>query len=299
MRDAAVEGDGQGLEDTGRLSLLVPPFLSYFTYPTMTRGREMESAYTAYPMNSAYRVTRSRSPLPPERPPLHRRDADFYYDDSDDGDDDFYDSQDMPNYDDPAFSTNPRDNPHLRSHTDLTRMRTSPIPPTYSDFEGGDDERLAYRSQDPLQKTSRARSKSPFPPQPPLTASSDSNSTSSNDHSIFPSSSASSYQTSASNSRNTSPATPAEKGDHAQSKPPKSIRNSPRGDLDKVDQLDESDPFGFMRHHDGPYQTVNDALTKRAPPANAPSDQRKPKAQVIFPPLFASSSRLTSRSPPA
>ena len=248
----------------------------------------MESAYTVHSMDPAFRVT--RSPLPPERPPFYRRDAEFFYDDSDDCEDDFYDSQDMPNYDDPAFSTNPRDNPHLMSHTDLTRMRTSPIPPAYSEPEGG-DERLAYRSQNPSQRTSRTRSRSPFPPQPPPTTSSDSYSSSSNDHSPFLGSSGSSYQTSANNSRNASPTTSAEKVDHTQSKSQKSIRNSPRGDqLDKVDQLDESDPFGFMRHHEGPYQTVNDALTKRTPPTNTSTDQRKPKAQVNFPPLFASAS---------
>ena len=254
-----------------------------------------ESAYTAHSMDPAFRVT--RSPLPPERPPFHRRDAEFFYDDSDDGEDNFYDSQDMPNYDDPAFSTNPRDNPHLMSHTDLTRMRTSPIPPT--ELEGGDNERLAYRSQNRSQRTSRTRSRSPFPPQPPPTTSSDSYSSSSNDHSPFPGSSGSSYQTSANNSRNASPATSAEKVDLTQSKPQKSSRNSPHGDLDKVDQLDESDPFGFMRHHEGPYQTVNDALTKRAPTTKTPIDQRKSKAQVIFSPLFASTSWLTSRLPSA
>ena len=248
----------------------------------------MESAYTVHSTDPAFRV--NRSPLPPERPPLHRRDADFFYDDSDDGEDDFYDSQDMPNYDDPAFSTNPRDNPHLMSRTDLTRMRTSPIPPTYSELDGGDNEGPAYRSQNPSQGTSRTRSRSPFPPQPPPTTSSDSYSSSSNDHSLFPGSSSSSYQTSINNSRNASPTTSAEKVDHTKSKPQKSTRNSPHGDLDKVDQLDESDPFGFMRHHDGPYQTVNDALTKRAPLAKAPSDQRKSKAQVNFPPLLASTS---------
>jgi hypothetical protein len=244
----------------------------------------VESTYTANSMDPAFRVT--RSPLPPERPPFYRRDADFF-NDSDDGEDDFYDSQDMPNYDDPAFSTNPRDNPHLMSHTDLTRMRTSPIPPTYSELEGGDNERLAYRSQNPSQRTSRARSRSPFPPQPPPTTSSDSYSSSSNEHSPFPGSSGSSYQTSVNNSRNASPTTSAEKVDGTQSKPQKSIRNSPRGDLDKVDQLDESDPFGFMRHHEGPYQTVNDALAKRAPTSNTHTDHRKSKAQVSFPPLFA------------
>lgn len=239
-------------------------------------------------MDPAFRV--NRSPLPPERPPLYRRDAEVFYDDSDDGEDDFYDSQDMPNHDDPAFSTNPRDNPHLMSRTDLTRMRTSPIPPAYSELEGGDSERLAYRSHNPSQRSSRARSRSPFPPQPPLTTSSDGYSSSSNDNSLFPGSSGSSHRTSANNSRDVSPTISAEKVDHTQSKPQKSVRNSPRGDLDKVDQLDLSDPFGFMRHHDGPYQTVNDALTKRAPIANTPSDQRKQKAQVGFPPLFASTS---------
>ncbi|KAF9650324.1 hypothetical protein BDM02DRAFT_3112307 [Thelephora ganbajun] len=251
----------------------------------MTRGRVTESAYIARSIDPAFRV--NRSPFPPERPPFYRRDAEFYYDDSDGGEDDFYDSQDMPNYDDPAFSTDPRDNPHLMSRTDLARMRTSPIPPVCSEFEGGDDERLAYRSQDPSQGMSRTRSRSPFPPQPPLTNSSDGYSSSSNEHSLFPGSSGSSYHTSVNNSRNVSPTISAEKVDKAQSKPQKSIRNSPRGDLDKVDQLDESDPFGFMRHHDGPYQTVNDALTKRTPLANTPSEQRKPKAQVNFPPLFA------------
>jgi len=246
----------------------------------------MDSTYTAHSMDPAFRV--NYSPLPPERPPFYRRDADFFYDDDDDADDDFYDSQDMPNYDDPAFSTDPRDNPHLRSRTDLSRMRTSPIPPAYPEFEGDDDERLAYRSQDPSQRKSRARSRSPFPPQPPLTTS-DSYS-SSNDNSPFPSSSDSSHPTSANHSRNVSPATSAEKVDNTQSKSQKSVRNSPRGDLDKVDQLDESDPFGFMRHHDGPYQTVNDALTKRLPIAKTTSDQRKSKAQVKFPPLFASTS---------
>ena len=174
-------------------------------------------------------------------------------------------------------------------HTDLTRTCTSPIPPTYSDFEDSDDERPVYRSQDPPQKTNRNRSGSSFPPQPPLAATPDSNSRS-NDHSIFPGSSALSYQTSASDSRNTSPAIPAEKGDHAQTKPPKPIRNSPRGDLDKIDLLDESDPFGFMRHRD--------ALKMHASLANAPSDQRKPKTHVNFSSLFASS-RLTSHSPTA
>ena len=255
---------------------------------TMAKGRTTESAYTAHSTDPEFRV--NRSPLPSERPPLYRRDADFFHDNSDDGEDDFYDSQDMPNYDDPAFSPDPRDNPHLMSRTDLTRMRTSPVPPAYSEPEGGDNERLAYRSNNPSQRTSRTRSRSPFPPQPPPTTSSDSYSNSSNDQSLFPGSSSSSYQTSANNSRNLSPATSAEKVDRTQSKPQKSIRNSPHGDLDKVDQLDESDPFGFMRHHDGPYQTVNDALTKRAPLANTPSDQRKPKAQVSFLPLFAPTS---------
>lgn len=245
----------------------------------------MESAYTTHSMDPSFRV--NRSPLPPERPPFYRREAEFFYDDSDD---DFYDSQDMPNYDDPAFSTNPRDNPHLMSHTDLTRMRTSPIPPTYPELEGGDKERLAHRSQNPSQRTSSTRSRSPFSPQPPPTTSSDSYSSSSNDHSPFPASSGSSYQTSANNSRNVSPTTSAEKVDHAQAKPQKSVRNSPHGDLDKVDQLDESDPFGFMRHHEGPYQTVNDALTKRAPLTKTHGDKRKSKAQVNFPPLFASAS---------
>lgn len=253
----------------------------------------MESTYASHSMDLAYRV--SRSPLTPERPPLYRRDADFFHDDSDDGEDDFYDSQDMPNYGDPAFSPDPRDNPHLRSRTDLTRTRTSPNPPAYSELEGGDNERLAYRSQDPSQRSSRTRSRSPFPPQPPPTTSSDGYSSSSNDNSLFPGSSVSSHQTSVNNSTNVSPAIPAEKVDNTQSKSQKSIRGSPR-DLDKVDQLDESDPFGFMRHHDGPYQTVNDALTKRAPLAKTPSDQRKPKAQVRFLPLFASASWLTSRS---
>jgi len=240
----------------------------------------MDSNYSTNLMNPAFRVT--RSPLPPEHPPLYRHDGDYFYDDSDGGEDDFYDSQDMPNYDDPAFSTDPRDNPHLMSRTDLTRMRTSPMPPAHPEHEGGDDERLAYRSHDPSRGASRARSRSPFPPQPPLTTSSDSSS-SSNDHSLFPSSSASSYQTSANNSSNVSPTPSAEKVNHAQSKPQKSGRNSSRCDLDKVDQLDGSDPFGFMRHHDGPYQTVNDALTKRAPITNTASEQRKPKAQVNFP----------------
>jgi len=284
--DAAVEDVGQSLEETARLSLPLSPCIFFFTQPTMTRGRTIESDYTAHSMDPTFRV--NRSPLPPERPTIYRRDAEFFYDNSDDGEDDFYDSQDMPSYDDPAFSTDPRDNPHLRSRTDLTKMRTSPIPSAYPEPEGGGDERLAYRSHDPPQRTSRTRSRSPFPPQPPLTTSSDSYSSSSNEHSLSPDSSASSYQTSAKNSRNVSPTISAEKVDHAQSKPQKSIRNSPRGDLDKVDQLDESDPFGFMRHHDGPYQTVNDALTKRAPLTKPPSDKRKSKAQVNIPPLFAS-----------
>jgi len=255
----------------------------------------MESTYAPHSMDFAFRV--NRSPLPPERPPLQRRDAEFFYDDSEDGGDDFYDSQEMPNYDDPAFSPDPRDNPHLMSRTDLTRMRTSPIPPAYSEFESGDNERLAYRSHNPSQRSSRARSRSPFPPQPPLTTSSDGYSSSSNDNSIFPGSSGSSHQTSANNSRNLSPTLSAEKVDSTQNKSQKSVRSSPRGDLDKVDQLDESDPFGFMRHHDGPYQTVNDALTKRSPLTKTPSDQRKQKSQVSFLPLFASTSRLTSRLP--
>lgn len=247
----------------------------------------MESSYAAHAMDLSFRVT--RSPLPPERPPFPRRDTDFVYD-SDDAEDDFYDSQDMPNYDDPAFSIDPRDNPHLNSRTDLSRMRASPIPPPYPEFGGADDERSAYHSRDSSQRKNRTRSKSPFIPHPPPTTSSVSDSYSSgssNEHSPFPGSSATSYQTSVNNSRNVSPATSAEKVDHTQIRPQKSIRNSPRGDLDKVDQLDVSDPFGFMRHHDGPYQTVNDALTKRTPLAKTPSEQRKPKATVCFS-LFAS-----------
>ena len=240
----------------------------------------MESSYTAHSMDPTFRVT--RSPLPPERPPFYRHDADFFYDHSDDGEDDYYDSQDMPNYDDPAFSPDPRDNPHLRSRTDLSRMRASPIPPVYPEYEGGDDERLVYRSKAPSQGTSRTRSRSPFPPQPPPTTSSDSHS-SSNDHFPFPGSSPSTNQTSADNSRDVSPAISAEKVDRVKRKHRKSTRNSSRVELDKVDQLDESDPFGFMRHHDGPYQTVNDALTKRTPLTNPTNDQRKPKSQVNFP----------------
>lgn len=249
----------------------------------MPRGRLTEPTYTPHSMDPAFRV--NRSPLPSERPPLSRHNIEIFYDDSEDGEDDFYDSQEMPNYDDPAFSVDPRDNPHLTSRTDLSRMRASPAPPAYPDFDGGNDERLAYRSHDPSQRKNRTRSRSPFPPQPLLTTSSpsDSYSSSSNEHSPFPGSSATSYQTSLNNSRNVSPATSAEKVDHTQIKPQKSIRNSPRGDLDKVDQLDGSDPFGFMRHHDGPYQTVNDALTKRAPLTKTPSGHRKAKAQVRFP----------------
>jgi hypothetical protein len=237
----------------------------------------MEPTYATHSMDPTFRV--NRSPLPPERPPLSRRDTGFFYDDSEDGEDDFYDSQDMPNYHDPAFSIDPRDNPHLTSRTDLSRMHASPAPPVYPEFDGGDDDRLAHRSRDPSQRKRKTRSRSPFPPQPPLTTSSasDSYSSGSNEHSPLPGSSATSY-----NSTNVSPATSAEKVDHTQLKPQKSIRNSPRGDLDKVDQLDESDPFGFMRHHDGPYQTVNDALTKRAPLTKSPSGQRKPKASVSF-----------------
>ena len=247
----------------------------------------MDSTYAAHSMDPAFRV--NRSPLPPEHPRVSRRDNEFFYDDSDDGEDDFYDSQDMPNHDDPAFSIDPRDNPHLMSRADASRMRTSPIPPTYSEFDGGNGERLAHRSHDSSQRKSRTRSRSPFPPQPPLTTSSasDSYSSSSNEHSPFHGSSTTPYQTSVNNSRNVSPATSAEKVDHTQIKPQKSARNSPRGDLDKVDQLDVSDPFGFMRHHDGPYQTVNDALTKRTHLTKTHSEQRKPKAQASFPSLFA------------
>lgn len=242
----------------------------------------MDPTYTSHSMDPTFRVT--RSPLPPERPPLSRRNTEFYYDDSEESEDDFYDSQDMPNYDDPAFSIDPRDNPHLTFRTDPSRMRTSPVPPAYVEFDGGNDERLAHRPHDPSQKKSRTRSRSPFPPQPTLTTSSpsDSYSSSSNEHSPFPGTSATSHQTSLNNSRNISPATSAEKVDHTQIKPQKSIRNSPRGDLDKVDQLDESDPFGFMRHHDGPYQTVNDALARRAPLTKTPSEKRKAKAMVSF-----------------
>lgn len=244
----------------------------------MTRGRLTDSAYAPHSMDPAFRV--NRSPLLPERPRFSRRETEFFYDDSDDGEDDFYDSQDMPNYDDPAFSIDPRDNPHLMSRTDVSRMRTSPIPPAYSEFEGGNEERLAYRSHDSSQRKSRTRSRSPFPPQPPLTTSSPSGSYSSgsNEHSPFHGSSTTSHQTSVENSRNVSPAT-SEKVDHIQVKPQKSVRNSPRGDLDKVDQLDVTDPFGFMRHHDGPYQTVNDALTKRTPLPKTHNEQRKPKVQ--------------------
>jgi hypothetical protein len=311
----------------------------------------MESTYTAHPMDPPFQVT--HSPLSPECPPFHRPDADFFCDDSDDDGDDFYDSQDMPNYGGPAFSTNPRASPHSGSHTDPNRTHTSPIPPTYPDFEDSDDERLAYRSQGPPRETNRARSRSPLLPQPPLTTTPDSDS-SGNDHLIFPGSSSSFHQTSARDSRSTSPATPAEKGGHAQvalqllsrsasrskktpshpaqSGPSNSILNAPRS---KLIELDESDPFGFMRHRDGPYQTVNDALKKRALFGNIPSDldkvdeldesdpfgfmrhrdgpyqtvddaltkraplarnQRKPKVQVSFPSLFTSSSRLTSHS---
>lgn len=242
----------------------------------------MEPTYATHSMDPTFRV--NRSPLPPERPPLPRREPVFFYDDGEESEEDFYDTQDMPNYDDPAFSIDPRDNPHLTSRTDLSRMRASPVPPVYPEFDGGDDERLAYRSHDPSHRKRKTRSRSPFPPQPTLTTSSasDSYSSSSNEHSPFPGGSATSYETSLANSRNVSPATSAEKVDHTQIKPQKSIRNSPRGDLDKVDQLDESDPFGFMRHHDGPYQTVNDALTKRAPHAKTPSEHRKPKSLVSF-----------------
>ena len=106
----------------------------------------MESTYAPHSMDPAFRVT--RSPLPPERPPFPRRDAERFYD-SDDADDDFYDSQDMPTYNDPAYSVNPRDNPHLMSLPDPAKTRTSPTPPAYPEFEGGDNDRLAYRSHDP------------------------------------------------------------------------------------------------------------------------------------------------------
>jgi len=253
----------------------------------MARGKLADSAYAAHSMDPAFRV--NRSPLLPERPRFSRRETEFFYDGSDDGEDDFYDSQEMPSYDDPAFSIDPRDNPHLMSRTDVSRMRTSPIPPNYSEFEGGNEERLAYRSHDSSQRKSRTRSRSPFPPQPPLTTSSPSGSysSSSNEHSPFHGGSTTSHQTSVDHSRNVSPAT-SEKVDHIQVKPQKSVRNSPRGDLDKVDQLDVTDPFGFMRHHDGPYQTVNDALTKRTPLPKTHNEQRKPKVQVSLPTLFAS-----------
>ena len=175
-----------------------------------------------------------------------------------------YDSQDMPTHENLAYCINPRDNLHLMSCPDLSRMRTSPF------LLPIQNSRPAYRSHDPSQRESRTRIRSPLPPQPPPTTSSasDSYSSSSNKHSPLHGSSATSYQMSANNSRNGSPAMSAEKVDHLQIKPQKPVRNSPRGSPDKVDQLNESDPFGFMWHHDRHYQTVNDALMKRAPSTN-------------------------------
>lgn len=48
----------------------------------------------------------------------------------------------------------------------------------------------------------------------------------------------------------------------------KSTRRSPVRDLDKIDELDETDPFGARHHHHGPYQTANATLTGRKPSAN-------------------------------
>ena len=293
MAEAEASRKGAGslsLTLTLTISLSLFQFLLslFFAQPMMARGSLMDPTFRV-----------NRSPLPPERPTLSRRETQFFYDGSGDDEGKFHDSQEMPDYGDPAFSVDPRDNPHLRSRTDLPRM-PSPVPPTYPDFEGGSEEIRAHPPHDSSRGKNKIRSRSPFPPQPPLTTSSasDSYSSSSNEHSPFPGSSVTSYQTSANNSRNVSPATSAEKVDRPRVKPQKSsqksVRNSPRGDLDKVDRLDDSDPFGFTRHHHGPYQTVNDALTKRAPPTKTPSQQRKQKAQVCF--LFCSlpASWLTS-----
>jgi hypothetical protein len=138
-------------------------------------------------------------------------------------------------YDDPAFSSDPRSNPHF-----VTR---DTLPP--------------YSAVEKLEEHVESKH---LPPRttPPFASSED------------PASFASLFtRTKSSTSETTpSPVTP----DRPPRQRRRSAR--PSTDLDKIEELDEvdkmdiSDPFGTRHHHYGPYQTANEALTARKPSVN-------------------------------
>ena len=53
-----------------------------------------------------------------------------------------------------------------------------------------------------------------------------------------------------------------------------SIAAPPR-DLDKIDELDESDPLGFAWHHDGPYEAIVKAASTLNPDPSGGTDQKR------------------------
>ncbi|KAI0720024.1 hypothetical protein C8T65DRAFT_736197 [Cerioporus squamosus] len=61
-----------------------------------------------------------------------------------------------------------------------------------------------------------------------------------------------------------------------------SISTPPR-DLDRIDELDESDPLGFAWHHDGPYEAIAKAAPALYPEATAQKRAQPPKRKPVKP----------------
>ncbi|RDX51113.1 hypothetical protein OH76DRAFT_1455045 [Lentinus brumalis] len=61
-----------------------------------------------------------------------------------------------------------------------------------------------------------------------------------------------------------------------------SIATAPR-DLDRIDELDESDPLGFAWHHDGPYEAIAKATPALYPDAATQKRAQPPKRKPVQP----------------
>lgn len=51
-------------------------------------------------------------------------------------------------------------------------------------------------------------------------------------------------------------------------------------DLDRIDELDETNPLGFAMHHDGPYEAIMRAQGSSKLPGPTPSEAGNPQRRT-------------------
>ncbi|KIL00560.1 hypothetical protein PAXRUDRAFT_821553 [Paxillus rubicundulus Ve08.2h10] len=75
-----------------------------------------------------------------------------------------------------------------------------------------------------------------------------------------------------------------------------------RHGLDRIDEMDETDPFGGSYHHDGPYEAIGNSLAKLGPPHMyndfVRGDLRNPKRETTTHPSHRVKHKSSTRVPP-